>query len=71
MKDAIEVKAHRLVEKRKVMEAGKRKAKEKAKLLKQELQELWVGFSIQKKKNWKLSIKSKWTTCFSMAINVV
>lgn len=50
VKDATEVKAHRLVEKRKVMKAGKRKAKEKAKLLKQELQELWVGFSIQKKR---------------------
>lgn len=49
MKDATEVETHRLVEKRKVMETGKRKAKEKAKRLKQELQELWAGFSIQKK----------------------
>lgn len=38
MKDATEVEAHRLVEKRKVMAAGKKKAKEKAKRLKQELQ---------------------------------
>lgn len=38
MKDATEVEAHRLVEKMKVMAAGKRKAKEKAKQLKQELQ---------------------------------
>ena len=47
--EATEVEARRLAEEKEVLEADKRKAKEEAERLRQELQELWAGFVVQKK----------------------
>ena len=48
--EAAQAEACRLAEKKKTMEAGKKKAEEEAKWLRQELQELRVGFVVQEEK---------------------
>ena len=50
-KKTIEAKTQWLVEERETMETGKKKAEEKAEQLKQELQELQVGFVVQKEES--------------------
>ena len=49
-KEAAQVEARWLAEKKEVMEAGKKKVEEEAERLRQELQELRVGFVVQKEK---------------------
>ena len=45
-KETAQVEARRLAEEKEAMEAGKKKTEEEAERLRQELQELWVGFVV-------------------------
>ena len=47
-KDEAEAESHRVPKEREGMEASKKKAQEETEWLRQELQELWAGFVVQK-----------------------